>query len=47
MLPDGDDSRAVETYISYLRRRVDVGGPPLIHTVWGVGYSLRRSRDRG
>ncbi|MCY9784733.1 response regulator transcription factor [Nocardiopsis sp. EMB25] len=44
---DGDDSRVVETYISYLRRKVDVDGPPLIHTVWGVGYSLRRSRDRG
>jgi two-component system OmpR family response regulator len=36
------DSNVVETYISYLRRKVDGGGgPPLIHTVRGVGYSLR------
>ncbi|OLT30111.1 DNA-binding response regulator [Nocardiopsis sp. CNR-923] len=44
---EGDDSRVVQTYISYLRRKVDGAGPPLIHTVWGVGYSLRRSRDHG
>jgi two-component system OmpR family response regulator len=31
----------VETYISYLRKKVDRVGPPLIHTVRGVGYSLR------
>nr|WP_152513385.1 response regulator transcription factor [Nocardiopsis baichengensis] len=35
------DPRIVETYISYLRRKVDAGAVPLIHTVWGVGYSLR------
>ncbi|HVF75649.1 MAG TPA: response regulator transcription factor [Acidimicrobiales bacterium] len=33
----------VETYISYLRKKVDRLGPPLIHTVRGVGYSLRVS----
>ncbi|HZO76598.1 MAG TPA: winged helix-turn-helix domain-containing protein [Solirubrobacteraceae bacterium] len=31
----------VETYISYLRKKIDAEGPPLIHTVRGVGYSLR------
>lgn len=31
----------VESYISYLRRKVDAEGPPLIHTVRGVGYVLR------
>lgn len=35
------DPRVVETYISYLRRKIDAEGVPLIHTVWGVGYSLR------
>ncbi|GAA4528774.1 MULTISPECIES: response regulator transcription factor [Nonomuraea] len=37
---DGD-SRIVESYISYLRRKIDVLGPPLIHTLRGVGYRLR------
>ncbi|MFG1946237.1 response regulator transcription factor [Nonomuraea sp. NPDC048826] len=37
---DGD-SRVVESYISYLRRKIDVLGPPLIHTLRGVGYRLR------
>jgi two-component system OmpR family response regulator len=35
------DARVLETYISYLRKKVDAEGPPLIHTVRGVGYSLR------
>jgi two-component system, OmpR family, response regulator len=38
----GGDSNVVETYISYLRKKVDGLGSPLIHTVRGVGYSLRR-----
>lgn len=37
----GGDGRIVETYISYLRKKVDRDGPPLIHTLRGVGYSLR------
>ena len=37
----GGDGRIVETYISYLRKKVDAEGPPLIHTLRGVGYSLR------
>ncbi|HVP03776.1 MAG TPA: response regulator transcription factor [Solirubrobacteraceae bacterium] len=38
------DARVLETYISYLRKKVDVLGPPLIHTVRGVGYALRQPR---
>ena len=43
----GGDANIVESYISYLRRKIDtleVGGetlPPLIHTKRGVGYLLR------
>jgi two-component system OmpR family response regulator len=34
-------SQIVETYVSYLRRKLDPLGPPLIHTQRGVGYTLR------
>ena len=34
-------SQIVETYVSYLRRKLDPLGPPIIHTQRGVGYSLR------
>ncbi|GLU49905.1 response regulator transcription factor [Nocardiopsis ansamitocini] len=40
---DAGDSRVVESYISYLRRKIDTGAEPLIRTVWGIGYTLRRS----
>jgi two-component system OmpR family response regulator len=40
----GGDARVLETYISYLRKKVDVEAPALIHTVRGVGYSLRQPR---
>jgi len=40
----GDDS-VVATYISYLRRKVDLDGlEPLIHTHRGFGYVLRGER---
>ncbi|MGP3939171.1 response regulator transcription factor [Streptomyces sp. 6N106] len=39
----GDDS-IVTSYISYLRRKVDLTEPKLIHTVRGTGYVLRRPR---
>jgi two-component system, OmpR family, response regulator len=39
---DGDAS-IVESYISFLRRKIDVGRPPLIKTIRGVGYTLRSS----
>jgi two-component system OmpR family response regulator len=41
----GGDGNVVETYISYLRKKIDAFGPPLIHTVRGVGYSLRAPED--
>jgi two-component system OmpR family response regulator len=37
----GGQSQVLETYVSYLRRKLDPLGPPLIHTQRGVGYSLR------
>ena len=40
----GGDARVLETYISYLRKKLDAHGPPLIHTVRGVGYALRPPR---
>jgi two-component system OmpR family response regulator len=40
----GGDARVLETYVSYLRKKLDRLGPPLIHTVRGVGYALRPPR---
>lgn len=40
----GGDGNVVESYISYLRRKIDTGDTPLIHTVRGVGYVLRKPR---
>ena len=37
----GGDARVLETYISYLRKKIDAGATPLLHTVRGVGYALR------
>jgi two-component system, OmpR family, response regulator len=34
-------SNVVELYISYLRRKIDAKREPMIHTVRGVGYTLR------
>jgi len=31
----------VETYVSYLRKKLVKTGPPLLHTIRLVGYSLR------
>jgi two-component system OmpR family response regulator len=39
------DARVLETYMSYLRKKVDAEGAPLLHTVRGVGYSLRLPRE--
>ncbi|MEO7195807.1 MAG: response regulator transcription factor [Pseudonocardiaceae bacterium] len=41
----GGDSRIVESYISYLRRKIDRQNLPLIHTIRGVGYTLRLPRE--
>jgi two-component system OmpR family response regulator len=35
------DPSVVDTYISYLRKKVDRAGPKLIHTVRGIGFTLR------
>jgi two-component system OmpR family response regulator len=40
----GGDASVLETYISYLRRKVDRFEPPLLQTVRGVGYVLRAPR---
>ncbi len=40
----GGDGRVLETYISYLRKKLDAHGPPLIRTVRGVGYALQAPR---
>ncbi|MFV2104693.1 response regulator transcription factor [Micromonospora sp. LOL_024] len=40
----GGDGRIVESYIYYLRRKINKTGAPLIHTVRGVGYALRLPR---
>ena len=37
----GGDFNVVETYVSYLRKKLDKFGPPLIQTIRMVGYILR------
>jgi two-component system OmpR family response regulator len=37
----GGDGGVVETYIGYLRKKLDHVDPKLIHTIRGVGYTLR------
>ncbi len=37
----GGNANVVETYVSYLRKKLDELGPPLIHTIRMVGYILR------
>ena len=37
----GGDANIVETYVSYLRKKLDATGPPVIHTIRLVGYALR------
>jgi len=41
----GGDANVVESYVSYLRRKVDTTEPRLIHTIRGVGYVLRVPRS--
>jgi two-component system OmpR family response regulator len=40
----GGDARVLETYNSYLRKKIDADRPPLLHTVRGVGYAMRMPR---
>jgi len=37
----GGDARVLETYVSYLRKKLEVHGPRVVQTVRGVGYALR------
>jgi two-component system OmpR family response regulator len=37
----GGDTGVVEKFVSNLRRKIDAGRPPLLHTVRGFGYTLR------
>jgi two-component system OmpR family response regulator len=38
------DANVVESYVSYLRRKLDTSEPRLLHTLRGVGYVLRQPR---
>jgi two-component system, OmpR family, response regulator len=40
----GGQAHVVELYISYLRKKIDAGREPMIHTVRGVGYVLKPAR---
>ncbi len=40
----GGEANVVESYVSYLRRKVDTTEPRLLHTLRGVGYVLRQPR---
>jgi two-component system OmpR family response regulator len=42
----GGDGRIVESYVYYLRKKIDSREPALIHTVRGVGYALRLPREQ-
>jgi two-component system OmpR family response regulator len=37
----GGEAHVVELYVSYLRKKIDAGREPMIHTVRGAGYILR------
>ncbi len=41
----GGDGNVVETYVSYLRKKLEKHGPPLIHTIRLVGYTLREGES--
>jgi two-component system, OmpR family, response regulator len=42
----GGEANVVETYVSYLRKKLERHGPPLIHTIRLVGYVLREPQGR-
>ncbi|MES1246280.1 MAG: response regulator transcription factor [Actinomycetota bacterium] len=41
----GGNANVVETYVSYLRRKLDAAGPPVIRTVRQAGYMLEADLD--
>ncbi|MFE4175676.1 response regulator transcription factor [Streptomyces sp. NPDC056909] len=42
----GGSAHVVELYVSYLRRKIDAGRPPMIRTVRGAGYALDPASQR-
>ena len=40
----GGRSNIVELYVSYLRKKIDSGREPMIHTLRGAGYVLKPAR---
>ncbi len=40
-----DAGNQIAVYVSYLRRKLDALGPPMIRTVRGIGYSIRASKE--
>ena len=43
----GGQANIVELYVSYLRRKIDAGREPMIHTLRGVGYVLKPAPSVG
>jgi len=43
----GGQANVVELYISYLRKKIDAGREPMIHTMRGAGYVLKPAGDHG
>ncbi len=43
----GGQANIVELYVSYLRRKIDAGREPMIHTLRGVGYVLKPASSAG
>jgi two-component system OmpR family response regulator len=41
----GGQANVVELYISYLRKKIDLGRMPMIHTVRGAGYLIKPAED--
>jgi two-component system OmpR family response regulator len=41
----GGQANVVELYISYLRKKIDAGRPPMIHTMRGAGYVLKPASE--
>ncbi|WP_099332630.1 response regulator transcription factor [Actinomyces minihominis] len=42
----GGNANVVEIYVSYLRKKLDAHGPAMIHTLRGVGYTIRPMEDQ-
>lgn len=42
----GGQANIVELYISYLRKKIDAGRSPMIHTVRGAGYVIKAASDQ-